>query len=156
MLHGEFEVSIGLGASPADVWAAFSDPAIRERWASIPGKESSFELDFRPGGHEIARGTFAPNGVPERIQLERWLLEIEPERRLVSAYRLVLDGVARWASLVTVTLDTGDTGTTLTHHEQYAFLAWTGDGSDDRAHLRGATQLSLNRLASVVESRGPS
>jgi hypothetical protein len=111
MLHGEFEVSIGLGASPADVWAAFSDPGIRERWASIPGKESSFELDFRPGGHEIARA---------------------------------------------VTLDTGDTGTTLTHHKQYAFLAWTGDGSDDRAHLRGATQLSLNRLASVVESRWPS
>jgi uncharacterized protein YndB with AHSA1/START domain len=151
MLHGEFEVSIELGASPSEVWAAYSDPGIRERWASIPGKESTFELDFRPGGRETARGTFAPNGMPERIELDRVFVEMAPEQHIVSTYRLVLDDVPRWASLVTVTLGPRDAGTSLTHHEQYTFTAWSGDGSDDRAHLRGATQLSLNRLASVLE-----
>ena len=41
-------------------------------------------------------------------------------------------------------------GTRLTWTEQFAFVALTGDGDDDVAHLRGGTQLLLNGLAAAL------
>jgi hypothetical protein len=42
-------------------------------------------------------------------------------------------------------------GTRLRHTEQYAFLAYPGDGSQDVAHLRGSMNLQLNALAAALD-----
>jgi uncharacterized protein YndB with AHSA1/START domain len=163
-IHGSFTVERDLPASPAQVFATYAEPDIRKRWFRIPSspRQARHELDFRVGGHEIARGLFAPTGTTEeRIEYRSTFLDIVPGRRIVVAYDLTVDGVRRWASLVTIELaghrhDNSDnsgkdvSGTRLTHTEQYAFLAYTGDGGHDTKHLEGGTRLQFNALAAVL------
>ncbi len=54
-------------------------------------------------------------------------------------------------SLVTVELSADAGGTRLRHTEQYAFLAATGTGKDDVAHLKGGTRLQLNGLLAALK-----
>jgi uncharacterized protein YndB with AHSA1/START domain len=155
VLYGSFAVPFELGATPEAVFAAYADQDLRTRWFRLPGAPESrhYELDFRVGGQEIARASFAPAGVPgteELMEYHSVFLDIVPDRRIVRAVRFALDGVPRWASLITVEFAAAAGGTRLTHTEQYSFLAWTGDGSQDVAHLKGGTRLQLNGLAAVV------
>jgi hypothetical protein len=64
---------------------------------------------------------------------------------------VLLDGVRRWASLISIAFEPTEAGTRVTHTEQYTFLAWADDGAHDQAHLRGSTRLSFNALAALVE-----
>ena len=52
---------LDLAVPPDRVFAAFTDPSLRKRWFRVPSEPgaSHHELDFRVGGHEIARGAFA-------------------------------------------------------------------------------------------------
>jgi len=156
-LCGSFTVERDLAASPDQVFAAYAEPGLRRRWLRVPGDatEARYELDFRPGGREMRRGRFAPSGVAgteELIEYRSVFWDIVPAARIVFGYELVLDGTRRWASLVTVELTPlpGEQGTRLRHTEQYTLLAYTGDGADDQAHLRGGTQLQLNGLAAAL------
>ncbi|KJE21465.1 hypothetical protein FF36_04275 [Frankia torreyi] len=155
LLHGSFRLSRVLAAPPGHVFTAFADIALRRRWFRIPGEPgtSRHELDFRIGGHELAGGTFAVSGVPERIEYHAQFLDIVPDERIVFTYTGILDGQPRWASLTTVELAADAAGTRLTRTEQYVFLALTGDGRDDVAHLEGTTRLQFNALESVVVGR---
>ncbi|HEY3063486.1 MAG TPA: SRPBCC domain-containing protein [Chloroflexota bacterium] len=132
----------GAGLSP--------NRSLRQRWFRIPG-DSLHELDFRLGGREISRGTFAPSGVPELVEYRSQFLDIVADERIVYVYELLLDGRRRSISLVTVDLSPQDAGTRLKYTEQFAFVAYTGDGRDDRGEREGGTRLRLNALASVVE-----
>jgi uncharacterized protein YndB with AHSA1/START domain len=109
------------------------------------------ELDFRVGGSEIARGTFAASGVAEHIEYRSVFRDIVLDERIVLVYELLLDGRRRSVSLVTVELAADKDGTRLTYTEQYVFVAFTAHGSDDVAEREGGTRLQLNSLAAVVE-----
>jgi uncharacterized protein YndB with AHSA1/START domain len=150
VIHGEFDAEREFDHPLRDVWAGYSDPALRARWRSIPGPRSDFSVDVRRGGVEAATGTFAPNGVEETIRAVSHFLDIVEAERLVFAYTLELDGLPRWASLVTVTLDGGSTSTRVSHHEQFVFLNYSGDGADDVAHLRGSLNLQWNRFEAAI------
>ena len=63
-----------------------------------------------------------------------------------------VNDIRRWVSLVTIELRPRDAGTHLSHTEHYAFLAWTGDGRHDVAHLKGGTRLQLNGLLAAVSN----
>ncbi len=157
VLHGEFTVTRDLDAPPHRVYTAYSDPSRRRRWFRIPSTpgQAHHELDFRPGGGEIARGVFAPMGEagePERLEYRSSFWDIVPDERVVFTYATLLNDVRRWVSLVTVELSPRDGGTRLRHTEQYAFLVYTGDGEQDTAHLRGGTRLQLNALAAALGS----
>jgi uncharacterized protein YndB with AHSA1/START domain len=165
-LAGSFTVERDLAASPDRVFAAYAEPARRRRWFRIPGDpaDADYELDFRPGGGEVSRGRFAPSGTTgteELIEYRSVFWDIVPGSRLVFGYELVLDGVRRWVSLVTVelsawpdeTLPEG-AGTRLRHTEQYVLLAYAGDGAQDAAHLKGSTPLQLNGLAAALGAAG--
>jgi len=50
-------------------------------------------------------------------------------------------------------LSSGD-GTRLRHTEQYAYLAYAGDGAQNIAHLKGSLPLQLNGLAAALDVTG--
>jgi uncharacterized protein YndB with AHSA1/START domain len=164
-LTGSFTVERDLAVSPDRVFAAYAEPGLRRRWLRLPvdAAHAHYELDFRPGGHELRRGRFAPTGdagTEELIEYRSVFWDIVPGVRLVFDYELVLDGVRRWVSLVTVELSArpgqtmpGETGTRLRHTEQYTYLAYS-DAAREIAHLKGSTSLQLNGLAAALSAPG--
>jgi len=46
------------------------------------------------------------------------------------------------------------TRTRLRHSEHYVYLAYSGDGAQDVAHLKGGTRLQLNGLAAALGPAG--
>ena len=108
-LTGSFSVERALAAPPDRVFAAYADPDCGGAGCGFPATRPAarHELDFRPGGHEVRRGRFAPPGVAgteELIEYRAVFWDIMPGTRLVFGYELALDGVRRWVSLVTVEL----------------------------------------------------
>jgi len=159
VLHGSFSVEVEVPASPEDVFAAYAELPVRRRWFRMPGRaDGEHELDFRVGGGERVGASFSPYGDDraEHMAYQSRFLDIVPEHRIVCAYGFELDGEQRWASLVTVEFSASGTGTAVRHTEQYVFLAVTGDGDDDVAHLKGGTRLQLNGLLAALSgaSRG--
>ena len=75
------------------------------------------------------------------------------QRRRWFRYAVTVNDIRRWVSLVTIELCPQDAGTHLRHTEHYAFLAWTGDGRHDVAHLKGGTRLQLNGLLAALSDR---
>jgi uncharacterized protein YndB with AHSA1/START domain len=153
--HETIELQRRLDALPASVFAAFADDALRRRWVRMPGRASAIEHDFRVGGGERLAAEFThPDGRVEQLRSTLHYLSIEPAMRIAYAYDSAVDGVVRWASLVTVELEADGDGTQLVWTEQVAFLERTGDGSADLPHLRGAIMLRLNGLAQVLAEPG--
>ncbi|KAA5832695.1 SRPBCC domain-containing protein [Saccharopolyspora hirsuta] len=154
-LHGTVAHEVLLAAPPDRVFAAFSDFELRQRWFRIPGEPgaSRHELDFRPGGGETTSGPLAVGGVVEHVEYRSRFLDIVPAQRIVLTSELVLDGLRRSLSLVTVELSPHADGTRLVYTEQFVFVVLTGDGSADIAEREGSTRLMLNGLAAVVEAR---
>lgn len=154
VIYGTFTLSLDLAAPPDQVFAAFSDLSIRQRWFRIPAQRGTgrHELDFRVGGEETATGVFVSLDQREQIEYRSQFLDIVTDERIVFAYQGIVDGIRRVVSLVTVELLPDADGTLLRHTEQYALLAFTGDGSQDIAHLEGGTRLKHNGLAAVVEN----
>lgn len=152
MLHGSFTHSRVLAAPRQEVFAAYADLDVRRRWFRIPSDPESahHELDFRVGGGELARGRFAPSGVPETVEYRSHFSDIVPDERIVYTSELRLNGGLRSVSLSSVELSDGTDGTRLTYTEHYVFVALTGDGSADRAHQEGGTRLQLNGLEAVL------
>jgi uncharacterized protein YndB with AHSA1/START domain len=153
VIHGEFTVERELAATPGPVFAAFAEPEVRRRWFRMPGAraDASHSLDFRVGGVEVATGVFAPmGGDAERLEYHATFCDIVPESRVVFSYVTIVNDVRRWAALVTVVLTPSGAGTLLRRTEQYVFLAYTGDGAHDVAHLRGSGNLQLNALEAAL------
>jgi uncharacterized protein YndB with AHSA1/START domain len=151
--HDTFTISRHLDVPQGEVFTAFANAAIRRRWFQLPGSGASYEHDFRVGGGETARSTFTGlDTAPERLEYRSRYIDITGTQRIVYGYEAVVDGELRWTSLVTVRLDAETDGTCLEWTEQVTFLRYTGDGSVDLAHLRGASALRLNGLDAALQS----
>jgi uncharacterized protein YndB with AHSA1/START domain len=150
--HDTFTVTLRLSASPSEVFRAFGDSGLRRRWFKLPGRGATYEHDFRVGGGETARSTFATlDTPPQRLKYWSRYLDITPDVRIVYVYESHVDGVLCWTSLATVELRAGAEGTELSWTEQVAFIAPAGDGNDDLRHVRGGTRLRLNGLKAALE-----
>ncbi len=119
--HATFVVERAYDASPARVFAAWSQPDAKARWFGGSGGE--YELDFRIGGREFSRG--GPQGGPV-YTFEARYQDIVPDERIVYAYDMHLDDARISVSLATVELKPAGEGTRLIFTEQGAFL----DGLD--------------------------
>ena len=125
--HVTFTIERKFAASPERVFAAWSDPAAKRGWFAEADGWTDIEhaMDFRVGGKESASGR-QPDG--PRFANETVFMNIMPQRRIVFAYTMLLDGKAISASLATVAFAPDGKGTKLTFTEQAAFFEG-GDGA---------------------------
>ena len=130
---------------PDRVFAAWRDPATKREWfAEGEGwRIEEYGLDFRVGGREHAR--FRRGSGPE-TRNETVFLDIVPDRRIVMAYTMAVDGSNISASLGTVEFEAIAGGTRLIYTEQGAFFTGA-DGPSSRK--QGWTGL-LERLAATL------
>jgi uncharacterized protein YndB with AHSA1/START domain len=132
--HATFVVERTYEASPARVFHAFADPAVKARWFGgaddWSGPETVF--DFQVGGREHHRGKM--EGQLHTFESRYW--DIVPDERVVFAYDMLIDGARISVSLATVELTAEGTGTRLVFTEQGAFLDGF-DSVDSREHGTG-------------------
>lgn len=141
-IHGSFSLDRVYDASPARVFKAFADPASKARWFVGPDgwQEVEREMDFRPGGREIAHGRF-PDGNETRFVAHYH--EIVPDERIVYAYDMHAHGVFLSVSLATIELTPQGSKTLLRITEQGVFI----DGEDGNAQRREGTEYLLEQVA---------
>jgi uncharacterized protein YndB with AHSA1/START domain len=144
--HATFVIERTYAASPARVFAAFADPAIKKRWFAGPEEMGTAEhdIDFRVGGREINRG--GPPGGPVYTYDARYQ-DIVPDQRIVTTYEMQMADTRISVSLATVELTPAGSGTRLVYTEQGAFL----DGHDTPAEREHGTRELLEALGKEVE-----
>lgn len=135
--HASFTLERNYPASPARVFAAWSDLRAKARWFAGPDEweNSEFALDFRVGGLEMSSG--GPSGGPIH-RFEARYQEIVPNERIIYTYDMSVDNVRLSISLATVEFKPEGDGTRLVLTEQGAFL----DGHDAPSEReRGTVEL---------------
>jgi uncharacterized protein YndB with AHSA1/START domain len=60
VIPGTVVESITIATPVASVFDAFARSDIRSVWSKLPGRDNTYELDFRVGGEELRTSTF-PN-----------------------------------------------------------------------------------------------
>ncbi|KQV92373.1 SRPBCC family protein [Pelomonas sp. Root1237] len=145
--HTSFVLERRFKASATRVFAAWADPATKQRWSDCHAEMNAteFSMDFRPGGQEIYRSAL-PDGT--QLAVDKVFLDIVPQARIVFAYSMAADGRALSASLVTVEFSNSPAGSTLKLTEQLAYL----DGHQDLEQRRRGTEEGLDRLLLEVDA----
>jgi uncharacterized protein YndB with AHSA1/START domain len=145
VMHASFVIERTHDASPARVFAAWADPVAKARWFTGPDdwESSAYELDFRVGGQERARG--GPPGGSIHTYEARYQ-DIVPDERIVYTYDMHLDETRISVSLTTVEFMPAGAGTQLIFTEQGAFL----DGYDTPAQREQGTRDLLDALGAEL------
>jgi len=119
--HSTFVIKRACKATPAQVFSAWADPAIKARWFVGPEawQKSDHKLDFRIGGEETVSG--GPEGGPVHYY-KATIADIVPDARIVWTYEMHLDETRISVSLVTVEFKPEDGGTRMIYTEQGVFL----------------------------------
>lgn len=146
--HDTFVIERTYGASPARVFVAFADPAIKMRWFGEPGSamNASHQMDFRVGGRESLDGE-APGGGP-RFTFDVTYQDIVDNERIVYSYDMTMDGRRISVSVATIEFIPESGGTRFILTEQGAYL----DGLDTSAIREEGTQQLLDALGRYLES----
>jgi uncharacterized protein YndB with AHSA1/START domain len=129
VVHSTFTIERTYAASPARVFAAFADPAIKRRWFADGAKTNvnEYSADFRVGGYEKSRFRFEgslPGAPPPgtKIGNDTVYLDVVPNQRIVFAYTMLVAERPMSVSLATVVLSPTGNGTRLVFTEQAAFF----------------------------------
>ena len=139
--HTSFVIERKYAATPARVFAAWADPAVKARWFTGPSAWHSegYVLDFRVGGREHLR-TGAAGGTVH--QYDCVYQDIVPDSRIVYSYAMQLGEVRISVSLATVEFQPDGGGTRMKFTEQVVFL----DGYDDSGSRERGTLELLEKL----------
>jgi uncharacterized protein YndB with AHSA1/START domain len=123
--HATFTIERTYDASPARVFAAWSDPKLKPRWFRGPDEwaRSEHVLDFRVGGRESVAGGPRGGVVHSYNAIYK---DIVPNERIVSTYEMHMDDTLFSVSLATVELKAKGKGTLLVYTEAGVYL--DGDG----------------------------
>jgi uncharacterized protein YndB with AHSA1/START domain len=150
VIHNTFVIERSYPHAPERVFAAFANPATKQRWfsASEQNEVERFELDFRVGGAErmqyrFKEGTPIPGAV---LASDGTYLEIVPNRCVVIASAMTLNGRRISASLLTIELLPTETGTDLICTHQGAFF----EGADGPEMRQAGWCGLLDRLAAEL------
>jgi uncharacterized protein YndB with AHSA1/START domain len=141
--HSTFVIERSFAAPVERVFAAWSDPAKKQRWFACHDdwKTVDYQLDFRQGGVEI-NDAAEPDGTLHAFRGH--YLDLVPNARIVYAYEMSVGGARISASLVTVVFASAGAKTKMTFTEQVAFL--DGGGDEQVAERREGTELGLARI----------
>ena len=139
--HGTFLIERNYPVTPERVFAAFSDPATKQRWFvddEASGSED-FGMDFRVGGVERKRfsnkyGVFTNDTI---------YLDIVSNRRIVFVYTMSIGDKRFSSSQATVELLAAGKGTDLIFTDQGAYF----EGADGPKMREGGWRLLLENLA---------
>jgi uncharacterized protein YndB with AHSA1/START domain len=146
IIHATAIVEKSYAKSPAQVFAAFADPAKKRRWyADRTGSAlDAFEMDFRTGGNETLVYRLGPNTpLPgARIANRETFQDIVPDRRIVMTSSSTIEGRCFSVSLVTFEVLATDRGCDLVCTHQDAFF----EGSDGPELRAKGWQDLLSRL----------
>ena len=143
--HASFAIERTYDATPARVFEACSDPAIKKRWFVGPDNwdSSDYQLDFRVGGEETVTG--GAEGGPI-FAYRATIQDIVTNQRIVSTYEMAMDGKRISVSVATVEVTPEGSGTRLTLTEQDAFL----DGLDNVEAREHGTRELLDNLGALL------
>ena len=144
--HGSFTLERVFDATPARVFKAWADPAIKARWfVGIEGWQMlERSIDFQIGGKERLSGRKG-SGIVSTF--DAVYHDIVPEQRIIYCYDMRLDQTHISASLATVVLTPIGAGTRLTFTEQAVFL----DGYDDSGGRERGTRILLEQLGGELQ-----
>jgi uncharacterized protein YndB with AHSA1/START domain len=139
--HGKFVIERTYEASPAEVFAAWADPAAKSRWFIGPEgwTEIRRELDFRIGGQELLHGRYEKGETLFRARFH----DIVSDERIVYVYDMYVSEKHHSVSLAAVEFRSARGGTKLVFTEQVAFL----DGTPSAEGRERGTAEHLDRLA---------
>jgi uncharacterized protein YndB with AHSA1/START domain len=143
--HATFIIERVYDATPAQVFKANSDQAIKRRWfAEGEGfSVQKYELDFRVGGLEACRFRHG-EGAP--MTYDAMFQDIVPEERIICAYSMTIGGNRISSSLATTQLRPEGRKTRLIFTEQGAYL----DGHDNVKEREEGSRGLLEALAKEV------
>ncbi len=128
--HSTFTLERSYTASPAAVFAAWSDRDKKARW--FAAEDECYSLDFRVGGTEEVHG-----GAGTNLMARSEYHDIVPGERIVYTTALFADDVLSTVSLTTVQFDRDGDGTRLVLTEQGTYLddqeqpEWREQGTGD-------------------------
>ena len=148
VLHDTFVIQRSYPASPAKVFRAWADPAVKARWFVGPDEwvAQPHTMDFRVGGTEGIAGGPAEGPVHRFAATYHEIVETE---RIVSTYSMFMDDELMSVSLATVELEPDGDGTLLTYTEHGAYL--DDDPEAPASRLEGTEGL-LDQLGAVLTS----
>jgi uncharacterized protein YndB with AHSA1/START domain len=146
VIHSTFQLERKLKASPERIFTAFADEATKRRWF-FEGNSHSLEhheLDFKVGGKERTQMKMGPGTPVSGMTLvnETVYEDIVPARRIVTAYRMSMDGKPFSVSLATIELVPAGSGTDLVLTHQGAYF----EGADGPEMRKGGWESLLNKL----------
>src|SRR5436190_6064817 len=148
VVHSTFTLERTLDHSPARVFAAWADPALKNRWfgGGTDDAPGTIEMDFRVGGVETNQ---SEPGADFAFAYWGRYSDIVPDERIAFTYDLSLGGSLVSVSVATVELvPTGDGDRTrLTYTEHGAFF----DGLDDPELRKNGTAEILDELGHWLE-----
>jgi uncharacterized protein YndB with AHSA1/START domain len=146
--HASFTIERTYQATPARVFAAWSQPEAKARWFVGPQGWTAIErsLQVRVGGREVLKGILADGPV---TLFEAVYHDVIPDQRLIYTYAMTMDDRRISVSLATVEFAPIAGGTRLRFTEQAAFL----DGFQDEGGRERGTAAHLDRLAGILTAQ---
>ncbi|WP_404333911.1 SRPBCC domain-containing protein [Sphingomonas sp. MMS12-HWE2-04] len=151
--HTTFVLERSFKVTPAIVFAALSDPAIKRGWYAENDTHEviQFDSDCRPGGadnlhYRFGEGTPFPGLV---LANDGTYQDVIPDTRIVTTSTMSLDGRPISVSLTTFEILPTELGTDLICTNQVAFFA----GSDGPVMREEGWRIQLDKLRKAVESQ---
>jgi uncharacterized protein YndB with AHSA1/START domain len=146
VVHSTFQLERGFAATPERVFDAFANTEKKRRWffESTHHTLLSHDLEFKVGGKERAELKMGA-GTPiagMTITNDTVYEDIQPNRRIVTAYRMSLDGRPFSVSLATIELLASKKGTDLILTHQGTYL----EGADGPEMRKGGWEHLLGKL----------
>ena len=138
LVHNTFVVERTYPNSPAQIFAAFADPAAKAKWFAGPPGTTAHDksFDFKVGGGETVRTLFA-DGKDARFASR--YCEIVPDRRIVYTYEMWMSGEYLSVSIATIEIVPEAKGTRLVITEAGAFF---GSQEDATSREQGTNWLA--------------
>lgn len=149
LTHDTFTLEREYPVSPAAVFRAFADPAIKHTWFHDPGGDWTLlgsATDFREGGAEYNESRHDPDGTVTRFDARYH--EIVDGERIVYSYEMRAGGVRLSVSLTSIELTPSAGGTLLRLTEHGVYF----DGHDDVAGRRRGVADVLAALARALDT----